>query len=459
MVKKLFENLINFRDKIIVPVPAELKEQFNDLQLKNSVNRIRIFSLIIFITEFFNALNYLSNAVNFEINDIRSVIYIFELSSIIIFNLSIIILRNKRKIILWMICYSFVAFNLFLYIISIRYSDSSMQALNYYSIIIPFILVSDFRPKIFISYTLMYFIANLYIMQNILIPNNPQENIDSIDLATSLILTIFILTLVIKILLYNSKVKTYVSTFKINELNNNLSSANREINKQKDELKNYNDNLEEMVRNKTKTIIELQHAVMEIISELVECRDNVTGGHISRTSYGLKIFIDAVKAAGLYQNETASFNIELMALSAQLHDVGKIAIEDRILRKPGKLTDEEFIEMKKHTLIGGEIIKQIQEKTPESDFLDYAYVFAVYHHEKWDGTGYPYGISGEKIPLPARLMAIIDVYDALISERPYKKPFTHEESMKIIKEGSGTFFDPELVKLFMSVSSQLKNLQ
>jgi putative two-component system response regulator len=111
--------------------------------------------------------------------------------------------------------------------------------------------------------------------------------------------------------------------------------------------------------------------------------------------------------------------------------------------------------MKKHAVIGGEIIKDIQKKCGEQEFLDYAFMFAVYHHEKWDGTGYPYGIAGKDIPLPARVMAIVDVYDALISERPYKKPFTHEEAMKIIKEGKGTQFDPALTELFLSASDQL----
>jgi len=147
-----------------------------------------------------------------------------------------------------------------------------------------------------------------------------------------------------------------------------------------------------------------------------------------------------------------------MILSAQLHDVGKIAIDDSILRKPCKLTDEEFEKMKKHTILGGEIIKKIQSKTGENDFLNYASIFSVYHHEKWDGSGYPYGICGKNIPLQARIMAIIDVYDALISERPYKKPFSHEEAIKIINEGSGTHFDPVLIDVFMSVSNQLKNI-
>jgi putative two-component system response regulator len=111
--------------------------------------------------------------------------------------------------------------------------------------------------------------------------------------------------------------------------------------------------------------------------------------------------------------------------------------------------------MKKHTVFGGEIIKRIQNKAGEGEFLNYAEIFAVYHHEKWDGSGYPYGLAGEDIPLPARLMAIIDVYDALISERPYKKAFSHIEAIKIIKDGSGSHFDPVLTDLFLETSKNL----
>jgi HD-GYP domain-containing protein (c-di-GMP phosphodiesterase class II) len=208
-------------------------------------------------------------------------------------------------------------------------------------------------------------------------------------------------------------------------------------------------------RRETKKLIKFQNVVMETMAELVEYRDDATGDHIGRTSKFLKILIDALLARGLYRDQTASWNIDQMILSAQLHDVGKIAIDDSILRKPGKLTEEEFSIIKKHTILGGEIIEHIRKKTSEKDFLYYAGLFALYHHEKWDGSGYPFGISGENIPLMARLMAIVDVYDALISERPYKKPTSHTEAIKIIQEGSGSHFDPALAELFISVADRL----
>lgn len=224
------------------------------------------------------------------------------------------------------------------------------------------------------------------------------------------------------------------------------------LEKQKNELKNYNDNLEEMVRQKTKMVLELQNAIMGTIAELVECRDDVTGGHIWRTQRYLKILIDEMLARGLYYDEASLWNIDQLILSAQLHDVGKIAVSDSILRKPGRLTQEEFVEMQRHTEFGGKVIEKIQKKTSDHEFLEYAKVLTVYHHEKWDGSGYPHGLAGEDIPLPARLMAIVDVYDALVSERSYKPPLLHEEAVKLIADGKGTQFDPALVDLFLSVA-------
>jgi putative two-component system response regulator len=138
--------------------------------------------------------------------------------------------------------------------------------------------------------------------------------------------------------------------------------------------------------------------------------------------------------------------------SSQLHDVGKISISDRILNKPGKLTPEEFDDMKKHTTFGVKIIEKMEFVATESDFLKHAKIFAGTHHEKWDGTGYPYGIADEDIPLQGRLMAIADVYDALVSERPYKNAFSHDEAVKIILDGRGTHFDPVLVDVFEQTS-------
>jgi putative two-component system response regulator len=221
---------------------------------------------------------------------------------------------------------------------------------------------------------------------------------------------------------------------------------------QQQELINYNNNLQEMVKARTKTILDMQNSVLKIVANLVESRDEITGGHVERTRRYLSILLDGLGKMGLYTREVEDWNQEFFLQSSQLHDVGKISIPDKILLKPDKLTPEEFDEMKNHTLFGVRIIEAMQKETPESSFLSHAKILAGYHHEKWDGSGYPYGLKGLDIPLGGRLMAIADVYDALISVRPYKRPFTHEEAAQIIIKGRGIQFDPDLTDVFIAVS-------
>ncbi|MDR0457076.1 MAG: response regulator [Treponema sp.] len=225
---------------------------------------------------------------------------------------------------------------------------------------------------------------------------------------------------------------------------------------QRKELQYFNENLQKMVEEKTQNILELQDALLKTMAELVECRDDITGGHIERTRRGVKILLEEIEKNGTYREETKGWNVNLLLQSCQLHDVGKISIDDSILKKPGKLSDEEFAEMKKHTSFGERIIEKVETLTKESDFLNYAKIFAASHHEKWDGSGYPRGLKENKIPLLGRIMAIADVYDALTSVRPYKKAFTHEEAIRIITEGSGTQFDPALVEVFIRTAEQFR---
>ncbi|MCL2139736.1 MAG: response regulator [Treponema sp.] len=230
------------------------------------------------------------------------------------------------------------------------------------------------------------------------------------------------------------------------------------VESQRKELIEFNSNLQGMVEAKTKTVVELQNAVLKTMAELAEWRDNITGGHIERTQNYLGVLLGELLHRGLYREETSMWDIDLVLQSTQLHDVGKIVIHDNILQKPGKLTEEEFEIIKGHVKFGEKVIDKIKKSTTEQTFLDYAKVFAGTHHENWDGTGYPRGLKGQDIPLLGRLMAIVDVYDALASERPYKKAFTHEEAVKIIAESSGIRFDPEIVELFLNVSGKINNV-
>ncbi len=223
------------------------------------------------------------------------------------------------------------------------------------------------------------------------------------------------------------------------------------VEQQKKELKNYNENLMLMVEEKTRTIVKLKNAILNTVAELVECRDDVTGFHIERVQSFLKILLDKLIEQKVYTDTVSQWDLEVFLNSAQLHDVGKIKIKDEILQKPGKLTEEEFEQMKMHTVFGEQIIDSISKNASEDAFLTQARILAGTHHEKWNGTGYPRGLSGDDIPLQGRLMAIVDVYDALTSERSYKKAFSHESAVQIILKEQGKHFDPVLIDIFKMV--------
>jgi putative two-component system response regulator len=223
---------------------------------------------------------------------------------------------------------------------------------------------------------------------------------------------------------------------------------------QKRELKQLNQNLNKLVQRKLKTIFGLQRSLLTTISDLVEFRDDITGGHVERTSLLLKFFVDALRERDVYGDALEKLDVNLLMESSKLHDVGKIAIRDSILLKPGRLTPEEIEEMRKHARIGEDIIGRIQQETEESDFLNNARLMAGAHHERWDGSGYPREMSGADIPLLGRLMAFADVYDALISKRPYKESIPHGRVLEIITGESGRQFDPNLMDAFVTAADR-----
>ena len=193
----------------------------------------------------------------------------------------------------------------------------------------------------------------------------------------------------------------------------------------------------------------MQSHIITGLASLIENRDVETGEHVLRTGVFVEMLTrDAIKD-GIYRDQLNEQFVSKMTTLAPMHDIGKIVVSDQILCKPGRLTPEEFEQMKKHAAVGGEVIREVLEGVTNEDYLSFASDIATYHHERWDGKGYPKGLSGEQIPLAARIMAIADVFDALISERCYKKPFTYDESFKIIEEGAGTQFDPALVGVFL----------
>lgn len=198
-----------------------------------------------------------------------------------------------------------------------------------------------------------------------------------------------------------------------------------------------------------KQINRMQRHIISGLASLIESRDTETGEHVSRTSKLVKMIAVEAINEGLYTDVINDHFVDLLYTLAPMHDIGKIVVSDTILRKPGKLTPEEYEEMKKHAAAGGKIVREILDGIADEEEVNFASDIAACHHERWDGNGYPNKLKAEEIPLCARIMAIADVFDALISKRCYKDPFPFEKAIAIIEEQSGTFFDPKLVEVFL----------
>ncbi len=215
----------------------------------------------------------------------------------------------------------------------------------------------------------------------------------------------------------------------------------------------YNDLVQEETREKhiasQKKITDMQEQMISGLASVIESRDTDTGLHVSRTREYVKLIAEGAMKERMYPEEINESFVNLIYTLAPIHDVGKIVVSDTILKKPGKLTPEEFEQIKEHARSGGAITHRILSGVTDESYLKFASDIATYHHERWDGTGYPEGLRGENIPLCARIMAIADVYDALTSERCYKKAIPPKEAVKIIEEESGTHFDPKLVEIFI----------
>jgi len=215
----------------------------------------------------------------------------------------------------------------------------------------------------------------------------------------------------------------------------------------------------QIILERTATLERQHRNLILILADLVENRDQGTGGHINRTTEYIKLLIDEMVRQGVYADELGDLDMEVMATCATLHDVGKIGVSDMILNKPAKLTDDEFKNMQNHASNGARIINSIIARNGEDVFLRNARLFAEFHHESWDGTGYPHGLSGLDIPIQGRIMAIADVYDALVSERPYKPAYTHENAVKIIMDDAGKRFDPKITDVFYDICDKFEEIK
>jgi putative two-component system response regulator len=233
-----------------------------------------------------------------------------------------------------------------------------------------------------------------------------------------------------------------------------------------DWLQDQNIHLESLVSKRTRDLeartLELQNSqdlTIFALGSIAETRDNETGNHIYRTSAYVEVMARQLAVNSSWQNSVAANEWEMIWKSAPLHDIGKVGIPDHILMKPGKLTPEEFEVMKRHPTLGRDAIRSAELRVKsEGSFLRVASEITYGHHERWDGTGYPQGIAGNEIPLSARLMALADVYDALISVRVYKPAFPHSKAVEIIREGRGSHFDPEVLDVFLGATDEFRDI-
>ena len=298
--------------------------------------------------------------------------------------------------------------------------------------------VGYFRGEYFFIYEILYILSLLYLIVNMIIVGNRFKHKDSF---TIVMIIVILFAGVIPMTIYHINI-TYIAIA--------IDSILCYI--------YYNDlikyqNKEKLIENQQR-VSAMQEHIISGMATLIEDRDMDTGEHITRTSAYCKILAEKARKEGVYADVIDDNFITKLYTLAPLHDVGKIVVSDTILRKPARLDKDEYDEMKKHAKAGGDIVKDVLSGISDEDYINFAIDIALYHHEWWDGTGYPHGLKGEEIPLPARIMAISDVYDALVSKRIYKEPIPHEEACLLIESESGTHFDPKLIEVFIKYKSE-----
>lgn len=224
------------------------------------------------------------------------------------------------------------------------------------------------------------------------------------------------------------------------------------------ELEDYRKSLEAMVETQLQRITQLQRDIIITMANLIESRDGTTGEHVKRTSQYVDFFVNKLIEKNVYREELSNELINYIKRATPMHDIGKITVSDIILQKPGKFTDEEYSIMKNHAQAGRQLIQDNISKMIDSKFVEVASDIAAYHHEKWNGKGYPEGLKGEEIPLSARIVAIADVFDALVAKRQYKEGMSPEAALEIMQKDRGESFEPVLFDVFSEALPELKEM-
>lgn len=289
------------------------------------------------------------------------------------------------------------------------------------------------RGDLFLIYSAFYFLSLIYLMASMLIVG---RNFRHRDRSTIIMIVLTLIAGIVPVTFLNIHT-AYISI--------GMAACLCYI--------YYNDLVQEDTREeliaREKKINEMQEKIISGLASIIESRDMDTGLHVARTREYVKIIAEGAIKEGVYTDEIDEKFVELIYTLAPMHDVGKIVVSDAILKKPARLTPDEYEQLKSHARMGGVIARRILSGITDESYLKFASDIATYHHERWDGSGYPMGLKGEEIPLCARIMAIADVYDAMTSERCYKNAIPPEEVVELIKKESGTHFDPKLVEVFL----------
>jgi len=392
--------------------------------------------ILSFITEFFYLL-YVRQTINIKITEIVVVSFLNILQECIcIFTLAFLILDFiHRKIVLPMI---YPEGNLS------RFTDRFKPSVRF--VVHIFYLSICIFPAFFLTSSLITIIRN----NNIGINYTTWFTLACILLFTVIILWTFcdyLVTPIKKLKLGTQRIKDGDYGYKVNIVSND------DFGELADAFNEMSLSLEE----KNNRIHAIQNSIIKGMAVMVESRDNSTGGHINRTSDCVRVFIDTLSKNENYsQYDNAYWKAVIKA--APMHDLGKIAVDDAVLRKPGRFTDEEFEKMKAHSSEGARIVENVLSQVDDENFKTIAINVAHYHHEKWNGLGYPEKLSGTNIPFEARVMAFADVFDALVSKRCYKESFSYDKAFEIIEKDLGTHFDPELGKIFIECRKDLEML-
>lgn len=224
----------------------------------------------------------------------------------------------------------------------------------------------------------------------------------------------------------------------------------------KQELESYNRRLHKMVNDQMKRLEEEKKNFIFALAKLSELKESTDGVHLRNISRNSKLLAMSLQFSPEFEKQISNSFVESIEVASGLHDIGKISVSDQVLLKPGRLNPEEWEIMKSHCVMGADMLQQLYDRNESNEFLKMAIDIARYHHEWWDGTGYPMGLKGEEIPLAARIVAVVDVYDALVGKRCYKDSYSHKESMDIINQEAGRHFDPKIIEIFNKVQNRLK---